>query len=972
MKDTLCATQWGLKSPGDFRSFVLYRKEHSMSSALFLSSRSSVRIILAVFTILAFTSYCSEAQETSHANADIAEVVKKEGGAISPEQLSKVLSARSAEQQAQQPVEQPEKPETSTVQDQGKQKESEKPSAIELLLSGQAPGVVSTNLTQFGYGVFRGPVSTFAPIENVPVGPDYVVGPGDNFTVTLWGRMNAQYPVTLNRNGEIVLPEVGVLNVSGMTLVRLENYLYDQFSRKYTDFKMALTMGRLRTIVVYVVGEAMTPGSYTLSSLSTVMNALFAAGGPSKNGTLRNIRLLRNGREPVTIDLYKFLLGGDKSDDVRLANGDTIYIPLIGPVVGVAGNVKRPAIYEMTKPMTLTEVLDLAGGVTYAGWLQRVQVERVDNHKRRIVADFNVSERADVIKDQQAIGTIVQDGDVIKVFPVTGLEQNVVHLEGHVVRPGKYEFVPGMRLGDILKSYDTLQPEPDLEYGEVERLAEPDFHRIIIPFNVGKLLNGDKSENIELARFDTIRVFRWDERVKKSVSVSGLVFRPGNYRLIPGMTVSDLIDDAGGLMKDAYLKKAEISRRHVSQSGIDTEESGVQTEEIAIDLEKAFAGVPEHNIALQDGDSLVVRPIDERIKRNVSISGLVFAPGEYPLIMDMKVSDLIDAAGGLMKNAYLKTAELTRRHISQSGMQTEKIDIDLEQALAGVPEHDIALQDYDHLIVRPIPELEFDRTATVSGEVMFPGTYPTRRGETLSSLIERAGGYTERAYLKGAVFTRESAKTIQQRRMDELISQVEETVLIDMDRAIGGALDDETVKTRQASLQAKKEILSKIRTAKIDGRVVIRLTSLDSFKGSQYDLELEKADQLMIPETPGVVNIVGEVFNPTAILYQKDKTVEYYLRRVGGLTNEAEKKQLSIIRADGSVISIAQRHPGRVSWDSESNQWFFGGFMNIKLDPGDTIVVPRKMDRFFWIKFTKDITQIVFQTAVAAGVVLAL
>jgi protein involved in polysaccharide export with SLBB domain len=874
MERSISPIRWGLKNPDGFTSFVS-RQENgpAFNDLRLLDSCYSVRMILAVLSVLAFTNYCLEAQESSLTDANIASEIKAKQGSISPDKINEILRARMGEEQAEEPVEQPEKPEAGVVQGQekGKVEIEQELSAIELLLSGQIPGV-SARLTQFGYNVFRGPVSTFAPITNVPVGLDYVVGPGDSFTVTLWGRVNAQYPVTLNRNGEIVLPEVGVLDVSGMTLGRLQDYLQSQFSRKHTDFKMAVTMGRLRTITVYVVGEALTPGSYTLSSLSTVMNALFAAGGPSKNGTLRNIRVLRNKREPVTIDLYDFLLGGDKSDDVRLENGDTIFIPLIGPVVGVAGSVKRPAIYEMAKPMTLTEVLDLAGGVTYAGWLQRVQVERVDNHTRRIVADFDISQRADVSKEKQATDTIVQDGDVVNVFPVTGLEQNVVYLEGHVVRPGKYEFVPGMRLRDILKSYGALQSQPSLQYGEIERLVEPDLHPITIPFNVRKLLEGHESENIELTRFDTIRVFRWDERIKRTVSVSGLVFRPGEYRLIP----------------------------------------------------------------------------------------------------DMTANDLIDAAGGLMKNAYLKTAEVTRRHISQTGMRTEKIDIDLERALAGVPEHNITLQDYDHLVVRPIPELEFDRTGTISGEVLFPGTYPIRRGETLSSLIERAGQYTERAYLKGAVFTRESAKAIQQRRMDELVSQVEETVLVDLDRALGGALDEETIRSQQMSLQAKKELLGRLRAAKVDGRVVIRLMSLDDFKGSRYDLELEDGDQLVIPETPGIVTVVGEVFNPTAILYDKDRTVSHYLRRVGGLTKEADKKQLSIIRADGSVISIAQRHPGRVSWDSESNQWFFGGFMNIKLDAGDTIVVPRKMDRFFWLKFTKDITQILFQIAVAAGVVLAL
>jgi protein involved in polysaccharide export with SLBB domain len=208
--------------------------------------------------------------------------------------------------------------------------------------------------------------------------------------------------------------------------------------------------------------------------------------------------------------------------------------------------------------------------------------------------------------------------------------------------------------------------------------------------------------------------------------------------------------------------------------------------------------------------------------------------------------------------------------------------------------------------------------------------------------------------------------------MDQLVRQMEETILVDTDQALGGALDQEAAQTQQMALQAKREILSRIRAVRIDGRVVIRLTSLDDFKGSKYDLELEDGDQLLIPETPGIVTVVGEVFNPTAILYEKGRTVSHYLRRVGGLTKEADKKQLSVINADGSVISIAQKRPGKVAWDSESNQWFFGGFMNIELDPGDTIVVPRKMDRFFWVKFTKDITQILFQIAVAAGVVLAL
>ena len=657
-----------------------------------------------------------------------------------------------------------------------------KPSAIERLLSAELSGMVPNKLVQFGYDVFQKPASTFAPVTNVPVGPDYIIGPGDAFTITLWGRTNAQYTVEVNRNGGIVLPEVGVLNVAGMTFAAMQDYLQDQLARKQTDFKMAITMGRLRTIKVFVVGEARTPGSYTVSSLSTVINALFAAGGPSKNGSLRDIRLSRSNQQPRQIDLYKFLLGGDKNDDVRLQDGDTIFIPIIGPVVGVAGNVKRPAIYEMAKPTTLREVLDFAGGVNYAGWLRQVQISRVENHQRRIVVDFNVAEPGSVA-NQSAADTIIRDGDVVKVFGVSSLEQG-----------------------------------------------------------------------------------------KRSASISGEVYRPGEYRFVPGM----------------------------------------------------------------------------------------------------KLSELLDAAGGPRKNAYLKNAELTRRHIDQTGMQTEKIDIDLEKALAKDPAQDIELRDYDHLIVRLIPQLEFDRIAIIAGEVRFPGVYPVSRGDTLSSLIERAGGFTDRAYLRGAVFTRESAKIIQRQRMDELINKIEETVLTSAGKEITGALDAETAQVQAEGLNAKKELLAKLRTVKIDGRVVVKLSQLDQFRGSRYDVEMERGDRLFVPETPGVINVVGEVFNPISVLYEKDRTVAYYLQKVGGPTNDADRKQIGIIKADGSVVSIAQKDADSVYWDSESHQWNFGGFMGIRLNPGDTILVPRKMDKLMWLKNTKDITQILFQAALATGVVLAL
>ncbi len=803
-------------------------------------------------------------------------------GSLSPQQLRQVQEALRAQKQratgARIEPNEPNDPNDLGRVPQPREKGQirQEPSRIELLLSRPELAEVndvSVRLQQFGYDVFSRPITTFAPVTNVPVGPDYVIGPGDAFTLTMWGRADGQFPLRVDRDGQIVLPEVGALKVWGMKFGDLEGFLQSELARKYTDFKMSVTMNRLRTMQVFVVGAAATPGTYTVSSLSTVINALVAAGGPSKNGSLRDIRLVRTGQAPLKVDLYDFLLGGDKSKDVRLQDGDTIFIPLIGPIVGVAGNVKRPAIYEMTASMTLRQALDLAGGATFSGWLQRVQVERVSNHERRIAVDFDISRDGAGAGSSSAQDTILQDGDVVKVFGVANQDEKVVRLEGHVVRPGKYEWRPGLRLKDVLTSYEILPPQPNTEYGEIIRLVPPDLHPVTIPFNLGHLLAGAASQNLELAQYDTIRVFRWNERIFQAVTVSGLVYEPKEYRLVP----------------------------------------------------------------------------------------------------NMKVRDLIDVAGGLQKNAYLRTAEVTRQHISQDGVATEKIEINLEKAIAGDPENNIQLRDYDYLVIRPIPDLQFGLTVEIAGEVRFPGTYPIQRQETLSSVIERAGGYTEQAYLRGAVFTRKSAMEVQRRRLDELISQIEESTLSSSQRAISGALDAEAAQAEQAALATKKELLAKLRAAQITGRVVVYLTSLGDFKRSKYDIELEDGDKLVIPPTPGVVYVAGEIFNATSLLYERGESVSYYLNRVGGMTKDADRKQVSVVKVDGSVISMAQGNRGRaIYWDKEYKQWSVGGFMSHRLEPGDTIVVPRKLDKTQWIRNTRDITQILFQIAVAAGVVLAL
>ena len=410
--------------------------------------------------------------------------------------------------------------------------------------------------------------STFAPVTDVPVGPDYVVGPGDTLNILLWGGVQEGYQIEVDRNGAIALPRLGVVQVWGLTLDQVQRLLQQRFSEFYSDFRMAVTLGKLRTHLIYVVGEVRQPGAYTVSSLSTIINTLFASGGPTKNGSLRRIQLVRPGRPPRTLDLYSFLLQGDKSQDHIVQSGDTILVPLIGPVAGVAGNVKRPAIYEIEPNTTLRRLIELAGGVTPLGALQRVQVERLVANEKKIVVDFDLLTPRRQATPADVWQTRIRDGDLVRVFSIITTLENLVQLEGHTVRPGTYELKPGMRLRDLIPSYGLLLPEPYLDYAEIVRYIGTDLRRTIVPFNLGALLAGDPTQNVALHPRDIIRLFpRADFVDPPQMRISGLVHKPGIYPLTEGMRISDLVFRAGNVLKFAYLERAELTRRLDGQTG---------------------------------------------------------------------------------------------------------------------------------------------------------------------------------------------------------------------------------------------------------------------------------------------------------------------------------------------------------------------------------------------------------------------
>lgn len=742
-------------------------------------------------------------------------------------------------------------------------------SDIEKTMSGDFPTSIARTLSQFGYDYFTKGPSSFIPESAVPVGPDYIIGPNDKFTIYLWGGVEESYNVTVSRDGSITLPRLGTLVVAGLTFAELEDFLLHKFREYYPDFEMSVTMGSLRTIEVFIIGELKTAGTYSLTSLSTVISALFASGGPSKTGSMRDIKVYDNEQLIKSIDLYEFFIKGTRGNDILLQQGYTIFIPIIGPVVGIAGHVKRPAIYEIKNEQTIGDIIELAGGVLPTGHLQNVIVERIIDHKRRVINSFNLDPSYD--KSDVNLNTPAKDGDVIKIYPIfEGMEQ-VVYLEGHIKYPREYELRPGMRLADIIPSYDSLLPEPYLPQAEIIRLVPPDLHPEIVEFNLGSLLAGDDSQNLLLQDRDRIKIYGLSEKSDMpQVTIVGSLRIPGAYRLYKGMTVKDLIFLAGNLTNTAYMEHAELTRVIQGPTGTDT------------------------------------------IK-------LTFSP---------------------------------------------------QKALEGDPKDNIVLREDDLVQVRPIPKYAqaIERKMTLEGEFMFPGTYSFSEGERLSSVISRAGGLTKEAYPASAVFLRESVKEIQRERQKEYISRLEEDILTLSTASAQTSLDATQAAVMQQVLNSQKDLIAKLKASEPTGRMVIKISDIMLMPSSDYDVELRPADRLIMGKRPDSVNVMGEVYNPNALLLEKGKDVSYYLSLVGGMTNSADKKQIYVIKADGTVTSKKQEKLGLFSWDSQEKRWGIGSFNSMKLDPGDTIIVPKKIERIGWLKYAKDVTGILYEIAVAAGV----
>lgn len=532
-------------------------------------------------------------------------------------------------------------------------------SDVERAMSGKKADDIP--LKQFGYNLFQNSPSTFAPVDDAPVRDDYVVGPGDEILVSMASpRRNGDYSLIVNRNGTISVPNIGVISVAGLSYTRLVDLLTRKLKGGASEMRLAVRMGKLRSIQVFVVGKVRRPGAYTVSALSNLSNAIMACGGPTKVGSLRNIQLKRNGRTVSQFDFYDFLLQGDSSRDLRLHSGDVIFVPEIGPVVGISGNVREPAIYELRGKTSLTEALKLAGNITPMGYTQQIQIERYSQNAAKTIVDVDMSRLSSAGK------TELQDGDLIRISSVNDKLMNGIYLDGNVERPGKYEYRSGMRIRDIIKTEQDLKAESYMEFALIERVTLPDFHIELIPFNLGKALAGDRAENKLLSPRDTIRIYyRWAIQDPPKVRIGGSVHRSGDFFYHPNMTVSELIHLAGGLKDQADITSAELTRVQVV-------DNKVTTKHITVNVQSAMQGDSGANIPLMKDDYLMIKQVPEyKLYRTVKLEGEVAQPGTYTFQDNETLMDVIKRAGGFTRRAYLKGSIYTRESVKK--LQDERL-----------------------------------------------------------------------------------------------------------------------------------------------------------------------------------------------------------------------------------------------------------------------------------------------------------
>tara|TARA_B100002019_G_scaffold291028_1_gene310102 strand:- start:6259 stop:8886 length:2628 start_codon:yes stop_codon:yes gene_type:complete len=716
----------------------------------------------------------------------------------------------------------------------------------------------------FGYDLFASDPSTFAPGNEVPIPTDYRIGPGDLVEVQLFGQRNDSFSLEISREGMLQFPSIGPINAfeKGTSFIDLKNHLKEKIREHLGEgVQSSITLGAFRSIRIFLLGEVRKQGAYTVSALSTTINALLSCGGIKESGSLRKIQLKRAGKLVASFDLYDLLLRGDTSADQALQPGDVLFVPVVEKQVSISGAVRRPGKYEIIGGETLAQVLDLAGGTSDRSVLDLIRLERLNSDYRTVVKNLNLSENKDFK---------VLQGDSVSIGFANSKIKNVVSLIGAVENVGDYEWKKGLQLNELIGSADDFLSNIDLQYGLIRR-KNSDGIFSCISFKPYQLVTGN-AQPIILQSQDLIYFFSRDKKER-----------------------SDLL---AGLLSD--LRKQTLAGKYA---------------------------------------------------KIVRISGSVHFPGEYPLTETMSLNELLHAGGGTRDSAYMLDAEISRIVVGVDQVASVKhIRVDQKTLADENSSYSFKLHPYDVLSIKPIPLWREGESIELLGEFKFPGIYSLKAGETLLDVINRAGGLTERAFTKGAVFSRENLRQKEDEQKGRLIAQLES----DLATATLSAKD---VADATQARSAANAMISRLRNSESQGRLVIDLVKMLSGSESK-NLLVKSGDVLTIPQIPYAVSVSGEVQYPSSHLYDQSLDLNDYLSRSGGFTQNADKDRTFVVKANGAVMS---KHG--------ANAWFGKGGGSTQMEAGDVIVVPVDIKQTHFLENLTYGTQIIYQLAVAAAAV---
>lgn len=785
-------------------------------------------------------------------------------------------------------------------------------------------------LKPFGYDLFAGQPTTFAPLSKAPVPANYLLGLGDKLLLNLYGKESQEYELEVNRQGQVVVPGLAPINVAGLTYSEAKTFIKNRIEEQNIGVTAHIAFGELGAIQIFVLGDAYVPGTYTVSSLSTITHALFASGGIKENGSLRNVQLKRAGKIVKKLDLYDLLLRGDTKDDVILQSGDVVFIPSVGKQIRVDGAVNRPAIYEVLPQENLDELMAMVGGPSNEAYLNKVSLYRFKNGTK-LIQNIDLNK---VDGKRLSLKTVAE----VKVPKAAERLQDAIQILGEVSRPGFYEWYQGVTLLSLIDSEASFFTEhSDINYGLVIRKSKGNVEAI--QFSPTQLLNGERPD-IRLSPNDKLFVFSTNTKSKQLLSFEELTGEESKYDLIKEKVERHVEDQFFWdlyanlqLEEDKGSDKSELEQNLPSLFELENESFSDLIEKYKIykwdTSSRHYLLWPAYKLVLDANRIGNVLPF-------VEVSGNVRYPGTYPLSTGSTLEGALDAAGGVTDLAS-PTIKVSRE--TENGV--EQFDVHIGMA------KDFKLTGKDKVAIFTKPEANDFAQVQIKGEVKFPGTYTVKRGESLSSLISKAGGLTQYAHAEGAVFTRESLKLKERENLLDLAEDLRKQVAAK--RLTNNVTDSANV--NYSELQRVLEDLTKTEAV---GRMVIDLPALLGGSGDA-DVELIRGDVLVVPPRAQTVSVVGEVFLPTSHRFKPGLDINDYLSSSGGIKRLGDEENVFVIQANGSVIR------------PEQGFWFDSDGSALK--PGDTIVVPLDANPIDNLTLWSSVTQILYQSGVAIAAI---